>query len=134
MANPFRTQSKNPFRQGEITAQPATQESMDAWRDKVMGTAGMDAIGRALVTKAQSAFGNAGGDTARAVYQAPATFARGVGGGLVAANAGINQMLRDTPRLARCRAWVIGYRVHLIRARKMPQICRQQPRPTIKPI
>ena len=95
MANPFRTQSKNPFRQGEITAQPATQESMDAWRDKVMGTAGMDAIGRALVTKAQSAFGNAGGDTARAVYQAPATFARGVGGGLVAANAGINQMLRD---------------------------------------
>ena len=72
MANPFRTQSKNPFRQGEITAQPATQESMDAWRDKVMGTAGMDAIGRALVTKAQSAFGNAGGDTARAVYQAPA--------------------------------------------------------------
>ena len=56
MANPFRTQSKNPFRQGEITAQPATQESMDAWRDKVMGTAGMDAIGRALVTKAQSAF------------------------------------------------------------------------------
>ena len=95
MANPFRTQSKNPFRQGEITAQPATQESMDAWRDKVMGTAGMDAIGRALVTKAQSAFGNAGGDAARAVYQAPATFARGVGGGLVAANAGINQMLRD---------------------------------------
>ena len=95
MANPFRTQSKNPFRQGEITAQPATQESMDAWRDKVMGTAGMDAIGRALVTKAQSAFGNSGGDAARAVYQAPATFARGVSGGLVAANAGINQMLRD---------------------------------------
>ncbi|QMT44241.1 MuF-C-terminal domain-containing protein [Neisseria dentiae] len=84
---------------------------MSSYHKKMMamldGVEGMDDTSASLVRWAQNAFGDAGGDVARAVVQAPATFARGIGGGAVSANAGINQMLRDYTPLGALP--VVGY-------------------------
>lgn len=63
--------------------------------DAIDGVEHMDDTSKNLTRWAQNKFGDAGGDVARGLVQAPRTFYEGVKGGMVGANAGFNQLLHD---------------------------------------